>query len=317
MPGPFSVFFFPRRGNLLVCAALLAFSLAAKGDDDPARALGKYLGQHGYGRMGVNNSEANRQMVEAKINGKRVYLAIDTGCDRTILTADCARRLRLDVHDTGKEDWGAGGQIKGDTSVALINSFTLDNYEINRTNIIGVLPKSADLGDEDGLLGFDFLKLNAVILPVGAHFILFKPGNSPAAAIDHYMDLLGFKPIPLQYSKGGLRVEGHLNGHAFTALVDCGAEFTAFDLDYVRKILGDDTSSLNLDMRGLDGRHTTTYGFVPRNLDYGGFPIEPTELGAFATPSFAKYGIDALLGADLLARHQAIIDLGQDTLWLK
>jgi hypothetical protein len=309
---------FSARFGLLLFFAIFPVSICtAKGDVDQARELGKYLSQHGYGVMSVDNRGDNNEMVEAEINGKIVSLMIDTGSYETLLTSDCARRLKLDVHDSGHAETGVGGLIRGKTGIALINSFKLDHYEINRTNTIMVLPSSARLGSADGLLGFNFLRLNAVILPVGARMFLFKPGNGPVVPIDHYMQLLGFKAIALHYEYGGLKIEGNLDGHPLSALIDCGAGLSMFDLDYVLKASGRDISSMNMSMQGLDGHDLESYYFTPRHLALGTISIPPIALGCAKSPTFTKEGFNALLGYDVLALHQAILDLGHDTLWMK
>jgi len=314
----------PLAAFLACCGALFAFAFplvaAALADEnvDEANELGKYLAQHGYGAMAVDREDNNREMVEAKINGEEVNLAIDTGCGKTCLSASCARHLKLDVHDTHHVMLGAGGVVKGNEGVALITSFTLNNYEINRTSTIDVLSKSAyTRGIEDGLLGFDYLRLNDVILPVGAKRFLYKPGNGPAADLGRYMNALGFKGIPLQFAKGGLRIEGTLNGQPFTALIDCGAALSTFDLTYLRKTSPGAIYPSRINMEGVDGIRGETYVFSPKRLTLGSLSVDPPEMTACQTATFSKLGFDALLGYDFLASHQAILDLGHDTLWMK
>jgi hypothetical protein len=212
---------------------------------------------------------------------------------------------------------GVGGMVKGDEGIALITSFTLNNYEINRTNTINILSKSAHMTGEDGFLGFDCLRLNAVILPVGSRRFLFKPGSSPAAPIDHYMGLLGFVSVPLREVKGELFIDGQVNGFPLKAVVDCGAAMSTFDLTYVRKTLGVNVPSLNAYVQGLDGNRSDAYGFTPKTMYLGSLKVDPLEMQACETAFLRKAGLDMLLGYDLLASHQAIIDLGHDTLWLK
>jgi hypothetical protein len=159
--------------------------------------------------------------------------------------------------------------------------------------------------------------LNAAILLVGANILLFKPGTLPAAPLDHYPEPLGFKPIALHYFHGGLRVEGQLNGRPLSAIVDCGANFSEFDLDYVQKVAEARVHDLNLVGRGIVGRNLKISGFTPNELDLGSLNIAPIEIGASSTPYFAKTGANALLGYDLLGVHKAIVDLGHDILWLK
>jgi hypothetical protein len=202
-------------------------------------------------------------------------------------------------------------------AVAVIQSFKLRNYEINRTNIVDILPPDVSLGEEDGLFGFDFLKANASILPVGASYILCKPGNSPVPSIDPFMQSMGFKSVPLQYVAGGLRVVGRLNGQPFNALVDCGASYSCFDVDYIAKVQGGQILTGQMGMEGLDGNLQDAREFLPKGLMIGALSLDHTETLATKSPSFSHEGFNALFGYDLLAQHQAIIDLGHNMLWMK
>ncbi len=302
----------------LIAGFLVLALFPLYGESDLIRELGVHLSHYGYGATRVNNSADNNQSVLVEINGRKVSLTVDTGSGQTCLTYQCARELKLDVVLSKREVSGVGGLVKGQSGVALVKSFTLNGYELNRTNLIEVLSKSARSSrGEDGLLGYDFLHLNAVILPIGARILLFKPGNGAVAGIKPYMEALGFKSIPLYHDRSGLKIEGRMNGHPFAAIVDSGAEFSTFDLDYVTKVAEAAVTSNSIGMRGIDGRESDVYGFTPKQLSLGGITIKPGMLGACRTAIFTKEKFNALIGYDILLRHEAIIDLGHDVLWMK
>jgi hypothetical protein len=250
------------------------------------------------------------------VNGKSVVMVVDTGCGRTCLTRSCARDLGLDVHDVKDDISGLAGKVSGTDGIAVLKSFTLDQYEINRTNIIHVLSRDAVLHN-DGLLGYDYLRLNAVILPVGATFFLFKPGPTPVPSFDSFMIQMGYQPVPLTYGRGGLRVNGEINGHAFTAIVDCGCGFSLFDTDFVTKTAGAGLMGGGVTMSGIDGRRLYCYLFAPRKFTLGALILGQDTLTAAAGSILPTCKAQALVGYDLLAEHKAIIDLGHNVLWMK
>jgi hypothetical protein len=307
-----------RWFRTMAVMVLLSSTAFGQGEVDQARELGKFLGKHGYGAVQVDTTNDNQQYLHTLINGHRAYLIIDTGSERTGLMNDRARAIGLDIHDSGHKAWGVGGPTKENSGIALINSFTIDNYEINRTNTITVLPKaSRHVGSySDGLFGYDFLHDNAVILPVGGRFILFKPGNAPVASIDSFMLALGFKPLPLVYGKGGLKVEGELDGQPFTAIVDCGCALSIVDLKLLQKVK-ESVEFSPIPMTGIDGRRTLGFRFTPKQLAFGPIAFKPVELESSREAIFDALHFDMLLGYDMLASHQAIIDLGTNTLWMK
>jgi predicted aspartyl protease len=283
---------------------------------DEGRELGKYLAQHGYGVERVDNGGNNAQLVEPCVNGKRVRMMIDTGCDQTCLARSCAQDLGLEVHAIKGEDTGVAGKVSGARGAAVLKSFTLDGYEINRTNIIKVLSENAVLHN-DGLLGYDYLRLNAVILPVGASFFLFKPGAMPVPSFDSFMVQMGYQPVPLTYGRGGLRVDGTLNGHAFAAIVDCGCAYSLFDTDFVTKTAGAGLMGTGFTVGGVDGRRLYCYLFVPGKFSIGSLALGQDKLTAAAGSILPECKAQALFGYDLLAEHKAIIDLGHNVLWMK
>jgi hypothetical protein len=305
-------------GRHVFIAALLwaLFPVAGHASSDAYRDMCTYLLQHGYVQMKVDNRGKNNEVVLTRINGQKVKLLIDTGFSRTSVTTACAQRLKLEVRDAGFQVSGTGGSVTGDEGRAQIKSFQLEDREINHTSEVMVLSKTAYAFGIDGYLGFDTLRLNSMIVPVGTNVLFFRPGAGPAVSIKPYMEQLGFKAIPLRLAPDGFRVDGMLNGQAFQALLDCGAQYSAFDLDFINKTK---TPVYRLEMmaHGVDGRLFAVYSFIPWQFVLGTFKVPPVPVAASALPSVQKRGADGLLGYDLLGLHRAIIDLGDGTLWMK
>ncbi len=310
----------PRRCLPWILLGVFLFRLSAAGGEagavDEGRELGKFLSQHGYGLVRAENGDNNVQLIEPVINGRQVVMAVDTGAEVTCVTRSCAHDLGLDVHDTHDQDAGVGGKVAGYDGVALVKSFTLDRYEINRTNILHVLSGDASLG-EDGLFGYDFLHLNAAILPVGGRFFLFKPGPAPIPDFDSFMIAMGYQAVPVMYRDGRLKVQGKLNDHTFTAILDCGCAYSLFDSDFVTKTVGISLMGRPLDEMGIDGVRFAAYVFAPRQIELGAFALPNTEMTAGDTALLKNGGAQALIGYDLMADCKAIIDLGHNVLWLK
>ncbi|MEI9999967.1 MAG: aspartyl protease family protein [Verrucomicrobiota bacterium] len=119
-------------------------------------------------------------------------------------------------------------------------------------------------------------------------------------------------------ARGGLHVQGELNGHALTAIVDCGASYSLFDSDFVTKVAGAGLMGTGrIYSRGVDGHNIMTYFFVPRQLSFGSINFEREQIGCGQADTLGRDKVQALLGYDLLAEHKAIIDLGHDVLWMQ
>jgi hypothetical protein len=277
--------------------------------------LGRFLYDNGYVSMQVENNGHNQELVRVGINGSGANLALDTGCGRTCLTNKFARNLNLPVQKAPDPMVGVGGHLAGAGS-ALLNSFTLNNSPINRTDTIRVFPPGAT-APADGLLGYDFMRLNSMILPVGENYFLYRPGPAPPPEFDSYLKAAGFQPIPLTFGEGGLRAEGSLNGHPMVAVVDCGANFTLFDSDFVKMTVGALVVQSRMISWGVDGRPMFVGIFNAEKLTFGGLTFPPTRTTTAAGTTLRTIHAQALLGYDLLAQHRAIIDLGHNVLWMK
>jgi hypothetical protein len=210
---------------------------------------------------------------------------------------------------------GVGGKLTGAGSAAL-NSFTFNNSAINRINTIRVLPPGASV-TQDGMLGYDYMRLNSVILPVGANYFLYRPAFAPPVELDSYLKASGFQPIPLTYGEGGLRAEGSLDGHPLVAVVDCGATFTMFDSDFVRMTIGALVTRSRMVSYGIDGRPMFVGIFNANKLTFGALTFPPTRTTTASGTTLQTVHAQALLGYDMLATHHAIIDIGHSVLWMK
>jgi len=301
-----------------IVAALLATApllfAAPPAATNGSTELGRFLAQNGYIPMQVENNGHNQEIVQVGINGSSARLALDTGCGRTCITSGFAGKLNLEVRNIDPVV-GVGGKLAG-SGIALLNSFTLNQGEINRTGTIGVLPPRAS-APQDGLLGYDYMRLNSVILPVGVHYFLYKPGPAPPAEIDSFMKALGYQPVPLSYGEGGLRAEGSLNGHPLVAVVDSGANFTLFDSDFVKMTVGALVVPSRMISWGIDGRPMFIGIFNANKLTFGALTFPPTRTTTAPGTTLRTIHAQALLGYDLLAQHRAIIDLGHNVLWMK
>ncbi len=274
----------------------------------------QFLTDHGYVQTQVNSTGRNQDLVQACINGSVGTLALDTGCGRTCITDGFARRLKLDVQK-GSSLVGAGGKVAG-AGMAALTSFTLNNIAINRISTIEVLPPHVAV-PKDGLLGYDYMRLNAMILPVGRSFLLYKPGPAPPAEFDSFLKALGYSAIPLTFGEGGLRATGSLDGHPLIAIVDCGATFSLFDSTFVKNTVGALVSKSSMVYWGIDGRPMYVDYFQAGKLTFGALTFPPTTSTATNGTTLNAIHAQALLGYDLLAVHKAIIDLGHDVLWMK
>jgi hypothetical protein len=166
-----------RIVSFLFCLSI-GFNIVRSAPSEITQQFGTYVLQHHYVavELGHDGATTNSQTVAVRINGHKLILLVDSGTSGSCLTSECAHDLKLDVHDAGFTDWGAGGEIKGNFGVALVKSFTIGGWEINRTNTIQVLPRGVHFSGSDGIMGLDLMSFNKAIYPVGGTGFLLKPG---------------------------------------------------------------------------------------------------------------------------------------------
>jgi hypothetical protein len=310
-----------RLCSLQVAAMGLAFTIlpawaAAPTARDVGSEWAQYLTHHGYGVMRVDTEVgSNKELLMARLNGHWETLVVDTGCTATTVTHSSAVEMGLNVILSKGGEVGIGGVVKNN-GVGVLKSFTLNNYEINRTNTIRVMSPDAHM-TVNGLFGLDYMRLNAVILLVGTDFFFFKPGATPVADSAPYMKELGYQAVPLSYGPGGLRVEGTLDGHPVSAVVDSGNAYTFYDSDFVLNTVGAFLRGSRRYVVGIDGRHIPRAIFNARNMTFGPMSFGSNESSAASDTLLKPLKAQALLGYDLLAAHQAIIDLGHNVLWMQ
>jgi len=139
-----------------------------------------------------------------------------------------------------------------------------------------------------------------------------------------FLEQDGYTRVPLTRSGiGHFHTDGTLNGRAISVLVDTGAGSTVFSLDIARELglrltklemRGGGAGSAELDVYGIREARFRLGRIVPRIVML--LAMDLTHVNQAA--SLRRSGpIDAVLGADVLEAHSAVIDYGSSSLYLK
>jgi hypothetical protein len=144
------------------------------------------------------------------------------------------------------------------------------------------------------------------------------------AALGELLKAHGFRRYALTKNRvGHFQLVGHLAGRAIDILVDTGAASTVVDLNYCQQqgIPVQDTGRVG---GGAGGVHLSIYALGEVSLSLDGVPLRSD--GIFAVDmthvnqGLAMKGADpvhAVLGADILTHHKAVIDYATHSLYLK
>jgi predicted aspartyl protease len=275
----------------------------------------------------------NRPLVEASINGKPVWLEVDTGAYVSTLFAGPAQQLGLKGYDTGVQLSGVGGAVE--VMGVDITDFGLGATHVKgfRMNIAGGANIRGGAGGDGravvGLLGRDFLGLGDVEFDLAAHkmrMLTFKDCGDRSLA--YWTDAPGF--VEMGRNRGFKQDQFYfplqINGFPVRAVLDSGAGVTVVSPS-VAAHAGVRESDMKLRGRsvGIGNKTVASYGATFSNIDLGDEKIKTAELEVLdlggreeSAPTGTHTGgggLPMLLGADFLHSHHVLIANSQDRIY--
>jgi predicted aspartyl protease len=170
-------------------------------------------------------------VVSLRVNGTPVQFLFDTGAERTIISAATAQRMGIVAHFEYPRRMRSLGSAmaSGDARLASLGSggLAMTNFRV----LVGPVALPAVGGKPlDGLLGADFLTSFEIDLDLERRRItLYEPPPCPITAPDWRVP---FETIEANRSlHDRLFFPVSLDGHAFAALIDTGAQLSAVDAE--------------------------------------------------------------------------------------
>jgi predicted aspartyl protease len=292
----------------------------------------------GYHATQLTRGSQNHLLAPATVNGQPATFLLDTGADASFLQAE--RAQAFGVQPTGVEaPTGRRSFPVGVATDLRIGGMSLGSatFSIYRAAQLGGPVPGRSGRAADGLLGRDLLRrYNAVINCRSRQLFL---ASDPARRLNLAATARaqGFAAIPIEETRRGLTVPCMINGRAGRLVLDTGAFLTGFDDDAAR-LLGLTGEPSAAKARSFEGRVRPLQLVQVDDLRIGGVRIPPQKFVVtdlfqrrqlrtytglnrieFYAPRPGARGdrIYGLLGSELLDLHQAIIDLGTMTLFMK
>jgi predicted aspartyl protease len=278
----------------------------------------------------LERSRQNHLLVRAFINGKPALLGVDTGAPVSAIAinrvayfgmtpvlanSEIPRRLQIN------------GTFNGVTMARTLQLGALKLLDEPMVAIdLGSTSKAAKLMNEqaiDGIIGADILFPTNAVLDCRAQTLFLKVdpkvrGNVPG------MDYFGFTRVPMHVSSGyNLYVDGTFNGKRARLMVDTGAFGTLIHQGFVRQMklplreTAFSSAGVNLKERGV--QLATISRFSVGSLNMRSKEVGVIDLEGLIRTSLldGTPPVAGLLGSEILQRHNAIIDFGTRTLYLK
>lgn len=238
-----------------------------------------------------------RLIVEVTVNAPgELRFIVDTGAERSAIGSRAARRI--DAPLVGRTRLlGPGGQ----RDVPLVSLDALHIGDLSVRRVPALVVESAVLGDYDGILGLDVLRLYDLRIDVPAGRLALVPPRAPAAE----------DGVPLRDVRAGIvAVDATIDGTAVVAILDTGLPRTMLNAAAAAAI-GLDTRAGAV-RRGIDGTGIRTVTGTAQRVTVGvatllsGAVVDVADAPLFAIAGLADRPA-LLLGADAFARCAVLI----------
>ena len=287
----------------------------------------------GYRLIPLGRKRNNRLCFTAMVAGTKGLIMLDTGATNTALNETTYRSLRL----------GGASRLPAGVPRALsINGTTTPlaeapDFQVGPSNLgavpVCLIPRTylqdgaADGQGQlyDGLLGQNILRHYQAMIDCTRRVLYLDLDPAKKVNLASSFARNGWTRVPMIDTGSHFLVPCVLNGHRFRLVVDTGAPFTSLDLNLLKDA---QVPSRPLPFRSnLIGRAPSPVSLVDLDhLQIGDYVAKDVHLTATAQSlaEFAGRGdrspdepVIGLLGGDLLARHGAIIDIGNRALYLR
>lgn len=237
----------------------------------------------------------NLPVVAVRINGREAALILDTGSDRTVVSAAAAARLGIVPAGPAARIGGAGGEVS--LGVGRLTEGRLAGAEAVRFDGARVLVGSAELPGLDGILGIDVLVDYELDLDLPRGRVGFARARGCRSAGPGWAG----RGLAVQQVPGGqMSVPVVLDGETLRGMLDTGASGTV-----VLEQAAEDVRVSRARLAALPAMRAGAVnegGLVVRarrfgRLEIGGVVVERPVLAVAALPAAAG---DVLVGEDFL-----------------
>jgi predicted aspartyl protease len=264
----------------------------------------------------------NHLFIPLTVDGVQSWWGIDTGFPFSVIDTSVASRAGLSqMFDSNRVPLNAevNGRVcpiveVANLSAGSVNLGALKMAELN----LEVKPyvKSEEAGptfEMGGILGIDFLlKFNVIIKFRSQEILIFATDEPPASEPVE----AGYRLVPLERPHlRRMEVLCRVGGFAYPFAIDTGASGTSASTEIAKQ------NEIRLQSRSyssvsVNGGQSKTLFAPIDGFQIGDFECGLVELNFTSSTNPARLG-RGLLGADLLTKYGAIIDVGKNQLYLK
>ncbi|MDQ6939432.1 MAG: pepsin/retropepsin-like aspartic protease family protein [Verrucomicrobiota bacterium] len=279
--------------------------------------------------LALERSQQNDLLVRAFINGKPALLCVDTGAPMSAIASDRVRYFGLTTPRGNSEMPARVPFNGGQYNLAVAHSLQLGSLNLVDEPLVALDLHNAShaarlMGERavDGVIGADILFPTKAVLDCSAQMLTMKM-NPTVRGVAPGVDYTGFRSIPIHVTGNNLYVDGNFNGRRGKLMIDTGAFGTLLHRRFVNDmkipLRKTDFNSSGVNFTSGAVQRATIDRFSLGAVEMRGKVVGVANLeGLFhAALLEGKMPVAGLLGADILALHNGIIDFGTRTLYLK
>ena len=259
----------------------------------------------GYDQIELRRTGENHLFLFGQVNGRKRSCLVDTGWSFTTLQADQQSSVtNLEILKLGR------------------TIFT--NQAVRAEKVLFSGQRAAF----DLVLGLDFLRRNFAVLDCGRRRLFTRRealSTEAQGALEAALRGAGFREVELRLKAApALTVAARLNGEPLELLLDSGAVWSCLDQRQVARLkLKPMPSAARITGAGATGQRGVAVAEV-KSLLLGEVELKEKTVAlfdladwGFAAPDKALSEVQGILGGDLLAATDAVIDCNRLKLWLK
>lgn len=246
-----------------------------------------------------------RMTVDVMINGQGPFpFAVDTGADRTAISAGLAAKLGLPSGDNVS--------LNGMAGVDTVRTVTIARLDIGKRHLTNVRAPALPDGSLGvmGLLGIDALAGNKVTMDFDAAKLTLRPSVKAKEPAED-----GETIVVTAKSRFGqlVLVDASINGQKVYAIVDSGAQITVGNLALKRLMTlqrGNPKRSTPIELISVTGRKLTADLTTMPKIRLGGIDLGNVQVAYSNAHPFKKFGLlrqpALLLGVDVLQSFKRV-----------
>ncbi len=295
-----------------VCAwalltALTGTSAVAQATDAERRAAepGELLGPETT--LNARTDILARMTVDVMINGQGPFaFAVDTGADRTAISAGLAAKLKLPA--------GEDVSLNGMAGIDRVRTVTIARLDVGTHHLVNVRApalKDGDLGVA-GLLGIDALAGHRIVMDFDAAKLTLRSSTVKPDSAETSGDGETITVLAKRRFGQLVLVDASINGKKVYAIVDSGAQITVGNLALRRLMTreGGSRRGVPVELISVTGRKLSADLTTMPTIRLGGFELSNVQVAYSDAHPFKKFGLlkqpALLLGADVLQSFKRV-----------